>query len=209
MTERGDNFCSHCLLPIGLRGMQRTVNGEECAFCCYGCCIAFQVKNGKSEEWEAAWLLIRLGVLLLFLAGTFAIAALCATAAWAGPVCPAVVALRVAPAATVVATSAGAFLIPVAVDAWRGAAGFFAGATSAISMPNTSARCASSSTLPVVGLCLDLRRPAPACATRSLGSTRRNAKISSGWLSRRAPTPYSTAATCLHMDAQSGQLQLN
>ncbi|OKO77716.1 ATPase P, partial [Bradyrhizobium sp. NAS80.1] len=42
--------------------MQRTVNGESHAFCCYGCCIAFQVKNGKSEEWEAAWLLIRLGV---------------------------------------------------------------------------------------------------------------------------------------------------
>jgi Cation transport ATPase len=38
------------------------VNGEICAFCCYGCCIAFQVKNGKTEEWEAAWLLIRLGV---------------------------------------------------------------------------------------------------------------------------------------------------
>lgn len=62
MTERGDNLCSHCLLPIGLRAMQRTVNGEDCAFCCYGCCIAFQVKHGKSEEWEAAWLLIRLGV---------------------------------------------------------------------------------------------------------------------------------------------------
>ena len=82
MTERGDNFCSHCLLPIGLRAMQRTVNGEECAFCCYGCCIAFQVKHGKTEEWEAAWLLIRLGVgaflsmnimliSLLLYAGTF------------------------------------------------------------------------------------------------------------------------------------------
>jgi Cu2+-exporting ATPase len=42
--------------------MERTVNGEDCAFCCYGCCIAFQVKSGKSEEWEAAWLLIQLGV---------------------------------------------------------------------------------------------------------------------------------------------------
>ena len=42
--------------------MQRTVNGESCAFCCYGCCIAYQVKSGKREEWEAAWLLIRLGV---------------------------------------------------------------------------------------------------------------------------------------------------
>jgi Cu2+-exporting ATPase len=82
MTERGDNFCSHCLLPIGLRAMQRTVNGEECAFCCYGCCIAFQVKHGNTEEWEAAWLLIRLGVgaflsmnimliSLLLYAGTF------------------------------------------------------------------------------------------------------------------------------------------
>jgi Cu2+-exporting ATPase len=62
--------------------MQRTVNGEECAFCCYGCCIAFLVKHGQSEEWEAARLLIRLGVgafltmnimliSLLLYAGTF------------------------------------------------------------------------------------------------------------------------------------------
>ena len=62
MTTSGDRICSHCVLPVGLRAMRRTVNGEDCAFCCYGCCIAFQVKNGKSEEWEAAWLLIRLGV---------------------------------------------------------------------------------------------------------------------------------------------------
>jgi len=62
MSAAGDMICSHCLLPVGLRCMWRTVNGEECAFCCYGCCIAFQVKRGKSEEWEAAWLLIRLGI---------------------------------------------------------------------------------------------------------------------------------------------------
>jgi heavy metal translocating P-type ATPase len=62
MNDRGGILCSHCLLPVGVRAMQRTVNGESRAFCCYGCCIAFQVKNGKSEEWEAAWLLIRLGV---------------------------------------------------------------------------------------------------------------------------------------------------
>jgi P-type Cu2+ transporter len=61
MSERGGILCSHCLLPVGVRAMQRAVNGESHAFCCYGCCIAFQVKNGKSEEWEAAWLLIRLG----------------------------------------------------------------------------------------------------------------------------------------------------
>ena len=62
MTASGEMICSHCLLPLGQRAMERKVNGENCAFCCYGCCIAFQVKNGKSEEWEAAWLLIRLGV---------------------------------------------------------------------------------------------------------------------------------------------------
>ena len=62
MTASDESLCRHCLLPVGPRAMQRTVNGENCAFCCYGCCIAFQVKNGKSEEWEAAWLLIRLGV---------------------------------------------------------------------------------------------------------------------------------------------------
>ena len=62
MTGQDHALCSHCLLPIGRRAMQRTVNGEACAFCCYGCCIAYQVKNGKNEEWEAAWLLVRLGV---------------------------------------------------------------------------------------------------------------------------------------------------
>jgi Cu2+-exporting ATPase len=62
MTASDNMICSHCLLPVGLRAMRRAVNGEDCAFCCYGCCIAFQVKHGKSEEWEAAWLLVRLGV---------------------------------------------------------------------------------------------------------------------------------------------------
>ena len=62
MTASVGGLCRHCLLPVGVRALQQTVNGESCAFCCYGCSIAFQVKNGKSEEWEAAWLLIRLGV---------------------------------------------------------------------------------------------------------------------------------------------------
>lgn len=62
MTASGGSLCSHCLLPVGPRALQQIVNGESCAFCCYGCSIAFQVKNGKTEEWEAAWLLIRLGI---------------------------------------------------------------------------------------------------------------------------------------------------
>ena len=62
MTAADDTLCRHCLLPVGRRAMRRTVNGESCAFCCYGCCIANQVQSGNREEWEAAWLLVRLGV---------------------------------------------------------------------------------------------------------------------------------------------------
>ena len=62
MTAHGDILCSHCSLPVGLRPMERRLNGEACTFCCYGCCIAFQVKSGRHEEWEAARLLIQLGV---------------------------------------------------------------------------------------------------------------------------------------------------
>ncbi len=42
--------------------MRRSLDGASHAFCCYGCCLAFQVRNGSSEESEATWLLIRLGV---------------------------------------------------------------------------------------------------------------------------------------------------
>lgn len=62
MTDVSDRSCSHCRLPIGLRAMRRQLEGEACAFCCYGCCIAYQVKIGRTEESDAAWLLIRLGV---------------------------------------------------------------------------------------------------------------------------------------------------
>jgi Cu2+-exporting ATPase len=55
-------LCSHCLLPIRGRGHDRRVQGEDHRFCCYGCCLAFQVSRGEAEESEAAWLLIRLGI---------------------------------------------------------------------------------------------------------------------------------------------------
>ena len=55
-------LCSHCLLPVRNYGQQREVGGETHTFCCYGCCLAFQVSHGEREEPEAAWLLIRLGV---------------------------------------------------------------------------------------------------------------------------------------------------
>jgi Cu2+-exporting ATPase len=56
------SLCRHCLLPVGRRGFARTVNGEACQFCCYGCCIAHQVKSGSGDASEAAWFLVRLGV---------------------------------------------------------------------------------------------------------------------------------------------------
>lgn len=55
-------FCSHCLLPVRGQAHERRVQGEHHRFCCYGCCLAFQVGRGEGEESEAAWLLIRLGV---------------------------------------------------------------------------------------------------------------------------------------------------
>lgn len=54
--------CSHCSLPVGSYGQQREVDGQTHRFCCYGCCLAFQVSNGEREEPAAAGLLIRLGV---------------------------------------------------------------------------------------------------------------------------------------------------
>jgi Cu2+-exporting ATPase len=54
--------CSHCLLPLGRFAQQREVNGEAHQFCCYGCCLAYQVHHGETDEPEAAVLLIRLGV---------------------------------------------------------------------------------------------------------------------------------------------------
>src|SRR5471032_245216 len=95
------------------------------------------------------------------------------------------------------------FAVTLAADGLlRPTAGVDAGQDSAISMPNTSATNASSSTLRAAGRFLDSGRPVLTRPMRSLASTRRKAKRNSGCWSSRAPTPYSTAATCLHIDAQ-------
>jgi P-type Cu2+ transporter len=62
MTAASEALCRHCLLPVGRRGLARNVNGERCQFCCYGCCIAHQVKSGSGDASEAAWFLVRFGV---------------------------------------------------------------------------------------------------------------------------------------------------
>jgi Cu2+-exporting ATPase len=54
-------LCTHCLLPVRGTGHVQEVDGEAYRFCCYGCCLAYQVHRGHGEESEAAWLLIRLG----------------------------------------------------------------------------------------------------------------------------------------------------
>jgi len=54
--------CSHCALPVGRLAQQREVLGEPRWFCCYGCCLAYQVHHGSGDEPEAATQLIRLGV---------------------------------------------------------------------------------------------------------------------------------------------------
>jgi P-type Cu2+ transporter len=61
MTPAPGALCRHCLLPVGRRGFTRAVNGEGCQFCCYGCCIAYQVNRGSGDASEAAWFLVRLG----------------------------------------------------------------------------------------------------------------------------------------------------
>lgn len=55
------SHCCHCYLPVGRRGYERQVGGEDHCFCCYGCCLAFQVAHDEHDESHAAWLLIRLG----------------------------------------------------------------------------------------------------------------------------------------------------
>jgi Cu2+-exporting ATPase len=54
--------CDHCGLPVGALAHEREVDGTARRFCCYGCCLAYQVGHGEHDEPEAAWLLIRIGV---------------------------------------------------------------------------------------------------------------------------------------------------
>src|SRR4030095_9604787 len=76
---------------------------------------------------------------------------------------------------------------------------------SAISMPNNSDKFSLLRSFAVPGFVM--RRLA--LVTRSCCSTSRSLNRSSGCTSSRAPTPYKTAATCLHMRAESGHEQLS
>ena len=57
-----DAPCSHCGLNAGRLGQRRELHGQAHWFCCYGCCLAFQVHEGAHDEPQAAGALIRLGV---------------------------------------------------------------------------------------------------------------------------------------------------
>jgi len=55
--------CAHCGLPVGRFAEHREIDGVEHAFCCYGCCLTYQLcHHGAREEPEAAAQLMRLGV---------------------------------------------------------------------------------------------------------------------------------------------------
>lgn len=54
--------CAQCGLPVGRFGERREVDGVERAFCCYGCCLAYQMQRGSPGEPETATLLIRLAI---------------------------------------------------------------------------------------------------------------------------------------------------
>lgn len=56
------SICAHCGLPVGQFGERRELEGVERGFCCYGCCLAYQVSHGAGEEPEAVSMLLRLGV---------------------------------------------------------------------------------------------------------------------------------------------------
>lgn len=62
MNASVETLCTHCSLPTGVLEVERTLDGEKHNFCCYGCCLAYQVHIGRSDEPQAARLLIRLGV---------------------------------------------------------------------------------------------------------------------------------------------------
>ncbi|TDF63553.1 heavy metal translocating P-type ATPase [Cupriavidus sp. L7L] len=62
MPIETSHACSHCQLPVGRLGQQRELDGEAHWFCCYGCCLAYQVHHGEHEEPQAAAALIRFGV---------------------------------------------------------------------------------------------------------------------------------------------------
>src|SRR5436309_2474275 len=77
---------------------------------------------------------------------------------------------------------------------------------SSSSIPNTADSRSSAMRLPAAGRA---RETAPVVAdlSSSAWSTWRSTKNSSGLASRRMPTPYRTAATCLHTSAESGHEQ--
>src|SRR5215213_158976 len=105
------------------------------------------------------------------------------------------------------------FLLLGLLDRWCffgiGGPGALVPAVSAISSPNRAARLPSSSILAGLGAGCANVRSCPALASNSCSSTLRSTKRSSGRSSSLAPTPYRAAATCLHISAQSGQLQDN
>ena len=78
-----------------------------------------------------------------------------------------------------------------------------------MSRPNSAAISSVSSTLPAPGAASPSAAPFRYWQPDPSRRPRADRNSNSGFRSSRAPTPYSTAATCLHIDAWSGQLHEN
>ncbi|QFI68588.1 heavy metal translocating P-type ATPase [Sinorhizobium alkalisoli] len=85
MSGRETTLCSHCLLPAGRRPVQYRLEGKDHAFCCYGCRIAYEIRHGRGEESEAAWLLVRIGVGAFLSMNIMLLSLLVYTGTFAGP----------------------------------------------------------------------------------------------------------------------------
>ena len=62
IMDAGRSAAATASCPSAGSGGSATSTARRTAFCCYGCCLAYQVHHGAREEPEAAAWLIRLGV---------------------------------------------------------------------------------------------------------------------------------------------------
>jgi heavy metal translocating P-type ATPase len=113
-------LCAHCLVPTGNNPVRGRVAGEEFAFCCFGCYLAFKVHGERGEEAVETLLLLRLG-LGTFLAMNIMVLSLLL---YTGAVGTDQAGLRRAIEIVLAVLATPAMLIlgaPVARDAWRAA----------------------------------------------------------------------------------------
>ena len=113
-------LCAHCLVPTGGNPVRGRVAGEEFAFCCFGCYLAFKVHGERGEEAVETLLLLRLGLGAFLAMNIMVLSLLLYTGAVGADQAGLRRAIEILLA--VLATPAMVILgAPVARDAWRAA----------------------------------------------------------------------------------------